>query len=166
MGYFAPGVFTVSSHAQFARKLLDSFGWRRVANICRSINIDNFSLLTMHFWLDIKNFMKDVVVIDRPPAMMTGVEVCQQIDGLVVNLGGFVGYGEQHMWTHKSALTRLPYCDDLLLPHNIDVMHTQKNITEKIWATIMDIPDKSKDNIKARVYLSAFCETKPRDEAA
>jgi hypothetical protein len=26
MGYFAPGVFTVSSHAQFARKLLGSFG--------------------------------------------------------------------------------------------------------------------------------------------
>jgi hypothetical protein len=32
---------------------------------------------------------------DRLPAMMTGVEVCEQIDGLVVNLeGGFVGYGE------------------------------------------------------------------------
>jgi hypothetical protein len=26
MSYFAPGVFTVSSHAQFARKLLGSFG--------------------------------------------------------------------------------------------------------------------------------------------
>jgi hypothetical protein len=26
MGYSAPGVFTVSSHAQFARKLLGSFG--------------------------------------------------------------------------------------------------------------------------------------------
>jgi hypothetical protein len=26
MGYFVPSVFTVSSHAQFARKLLGSFG--------------------------------------------------------------------------------------------------------------------------------------------
>jgi hypothetical protein len=34
------------------------------------------------------------------------------------------GYGEQHMWTHKSGSTRLPYYDDMLLPHNIDVMHT------------------------------------------
>jgi hypothetical protein len=41
-----------------------------------------------------------------------------------------VGYGEQHMWTHKSGLTRLPYYDDLLLPHNIDVMHTEKNVAE------------------------------------
>jgi hypothetical protein len=48
MGYSAPGVFTVSSHAQFARKLSGSFGWKRVANIHPSINIDNFSLLTIH----------------------------------------------------------------------------------------------------------------------
>jgi hypothetical protein len=69
--------------------------------------------------------------------------------------GGFVGYGEQHMWTHKSCLTRLPYYDDLLLPHNIDVMHTKKNVAEALWATIMDISDKSKDNVKARVDLTA-----------
>jgi hypothetical protein len=31
--------------------------------------------------------------------------------------------------------------DDLLLPHNIDVMHTEKNVAEALWATIMDIPN-------------------------
>jgi hypothetical protein len=61
------------------------------------------------------------------------------------------------MWTHKSGLTRLPYYDDLLLPHNIDVMHTEKNVAEALWATIMGIPDKSKDNIKARVDLAVLC---------
>ena len=111
------------------------------------------------FRLDIKNFTKGVVVTDRPPAAMTGAEIRQQIDGLVANTeGGFVGYGEQHMWTHKSGLTRLPYYDDLLLPHNIDVMHTEKNVVEALWATIMDIPDKSKDNVKARVDLAALCD--------
>ena len=91
---------------------------------------------------------------DTAPPIMTGAAVRDQIDGLVVNLeGGFVGYGEQHMWTHKSGLTRLPYFDDLL-PHYIDVMHTKKNVVEALWATIMDIPDKSKDNIKARVDLA------------
>jgi hypothetical protein len=111
------------------------------------------------FRLDIKNFTKGVVVTDRPPATMTGAEIRQQIDGLVANTeGGFVGYGEQHMWTHKSGLTRLPYYDDLLLPHNIDVMHTEKNVAEALWATIMDIPDKSKDNMKARVDLAALCD--------
>jgi hypothetical protein len=111
------------------------------------------------FRLDIKNITKGVVLIDRPPAMMTGVEIRQQIDELVVNPeGGFVGYGEQHMWTHKSGLTRLPYYDDLLLPHNIDVMHTEKNVAEALWATIMDIPDKSKDNVMARVDLTTLCD--------
>ena len=48
--------------------------------------------------------------------MMTGAEVHAQIDALVPNEVGFVGYGEQHMWTHISGMTRLPYFDDLLLP--------------------------------------------------
>jgi hypothetical protein len=57
-----------------------------------------------------------IIVIDRLPAMMTGAEIRQQIDGLMANPeGGFVGNGEQHMWTHKSGLTWLLYYDDLLL---------------------------------------------------
>ena len=41
--------------------------------------------------------------------------------------------------------------DDLLLPHNIDMTHSEKNIAEALWGTIMDILDKTKDNVKARV---------------
>jgi hypothetical protein len=115
------------------------------------------------FHLDTKNFTKGVVVTNCPLAMMTGVEIRQQIDGLVaIPEVGFVGYGEQHMWTHKLGLTRLPYYDDLLLPHNIDVIHTKKNVVEALWATIMDIPDKSKD-LKARVDLAALCD-RPNQE--
>jgi len=57
--------------------------------------------------------------------MMTGVEVHAQIDALMANResDGFVGYGEQHMWTHRSGLMRLPYFDDLLMLYYIDVMH-------------------------------------------
>jgi hypothetical protein len=67
------------------------------------------------------------------------------------------------IWTHKSGLTRLPYYDDMLLPHNIDVMHIEKNVAEALWATIMDIPDKSKDNVMARVDLVALCD-RPNQE--
>jgi hypothetical protein len=116
------------------------------------------------FRLNIKNFTKGVVVTDRPPVTMTGAEIRQQIDGLVASTkGGFMGYGEQHMRTHKLGLTWLPYYDDQLLPHNIDVMHTKKNVAEALWATIMDIPDKSKDNVKARVDLAALCD-RPNQE--
>ena len=46
---------------------------------------------------------------------------------------------------------------DLLLPHNIDMMHTEKNVVEALWGTIMDIPEKSKDNAKARVDQETLC---------
>jgi hypothetical protein len=96
--------------------------------------------------------------MDPRPHLKIGVEVHAEIDALVPNEeGGFVGYDEQHMWTHKSGLTRLPYFDDLLLPHNIDVMHTKKNIAEALWATLMDT-NKSKDNPKARVDLATLCD--------
>jgi len=69
------------------------------------------------FRQDTKNFRKGVAVTDPRPHLKTGAEVHAQIDALLPNEeGGFVGYGEQHMWTHKSGLTRLPYFDDLLLP--------------------------------------------------
>jgi hypothetical protein len=58
---------------------------------------------------------------------------------------------------------RLFYFNDLLLSHNIDVMHTKKNIVEALWAIIMDIPDKTKDNIKARVDLATLCD-RPKQE--
>jgi len=112
--------------------------------------------------------MKGVMVTDPAPQKMTGGQVHAQIDALVVpmqkdnpkkgkrknvnpkkdnpNKDRFVGYGVEHMWTHKPGLERLPYFNDLLLPHNIDVMHTEKNVTEALWATLMDIPDKTKDN--------------------
>jgi hypothetical protein len=76
--------------------------------------------------------------------------------------GGFVGYGEEYMLTHKSGLTRLPYFDDLLLPHNIDVMHTEKNVAEALWGTLMKTK-KSKDNPKARVDLAMLCD-RPKQE--
>jgi hypothetical protein len=72
------------------------------------------------------------------------------------------GYGEEHMWTHKSGLTRLPYFDDLLLSHNIDVMHTEKNVTGALWGTLMKTK-KSKDNPKARVDLATLCDRQKQE---
>jgi hypothetical protein len=43
-----------------------------------------------------------------------------------------MGYGETHQWTHIPCLWKLPYFEDLELPHNIDVMHTEKNISDVV----------------------------------
>ena len=69
-----------------------------------------------------------------------------------------MGYGEEHAWTQMSGLWRLPYMDDLFLPHNIDMIHLEKNIAEALWGTIMDILDKTKDNVNARVDQASLCD--------
>jgi hypothetical protein len=128
---------------------------------------------------DTENFTKGVTVTDPAPQKMTSAQVHAQIDGLVLpkqddnpNKGKrkrcdptkgnakkrrFVGYGVEHMWTHKSGLERLPYVDDLLLPHYIDVMHTEKNFAEALYGVIMDT-EKTKDNPKARVDMATLCD--------
>ena len=73
------------------------------------------------FRRDVKNFTKDVVVTDPASQMLTGALLHAQIDALQVNdAGDFVGYGDEHFWIQISGLWRLPYINDLLLPHNID----------------------------------------------
>ena len=41
--------------------------------------------------------------------------------------------------------------NDLLLLHNIDMIHSERNVTEALFRTIMDIADKTKDNDKAHI---------------
>ena len=45
----------------------------------------------------------------------------------------------------------------LILPHNIDVMHQERNMCEALFNTTMDFLDKTKDNFKARVDLGNIC---------
>src|SRR4051812_15187673 len=51
----------------------------------------------------------------------------------------FDGYGKEHNWTHDVAITKLDYYHELALPHNIDVMHTAKNVAESLFNTILNI---------------------------
>ncbi|XP_017234788.1 uncharacterized protein LOC108208774 [Daucus carota subsp. sativus] len=59
-------------------------------------------------------------------------------------------YGVTHNWTHYSPFFELPYWETLSLRHNIDIMHTEKNVFDNIFYTILDDKQKSKDNLKSR----------------
>ncbi|XP_074326600.1 uncharacterized protein LOC141664542 [Apium graveolens] len=59
-------------------------------------------------------------------------------------------YGVAHNWTHYSPFFELPYWETLNLRHNIDVMHTEKNVFENIFYTMLNDKNKTKDNLKAR----------------
>jgi hypothetical protein len=69
----------------------------------------------------------------------------------------FVGYGNEHNWTHKCALWELPYAKALILMHNIDVMHREHNVGESILSTCMAFAEKTKDNHKVRKDLAQLC---------
>ena len=45
-----------------------------------------------------------------------------------------------------------------LLPYNIDMMHSEKNVAEVLFGTIMDIAEKTMDNVKARVDQAILCD--------
>ena len=71
-------------------------------------------------------FKKGHVVHDPKPRLKTGKEIKAELEALQPNSdgNGFMGYGDTHQWTHIPCLRKLPYFEDLELPHNIDVMHT------------------------------------------
>jgi hypothetical protein len=51
------------------------------------------------------------------------------------------------------SLWKLLYWHKLKVRHNLDVMHIEKNICESLIATILNIPEKTRDTIKARLDL-------------
>lgn len=100
-------------------------------------------------------FSKDTVMHDLPPRRLTGEEVEAYIKNTFDN--SFEGYGTTHNWTHMPIWWELPYFSTILVRHNIDVMHNEKNVAEAIWSTCLDISDKTKDNVKARLDQELMC---------
>ena len=58
-----------------------------------------------------------------------------------------------HNWRKKSIFFELPYWSSLLIRHNLDVMHIEKNICDSILITLLQIDGKSKDIEKARLGM-------------
>jgi hypothetical protein len=54
-------------------------------------------------------------------------------------------------YSRKPILWRLPYWKHLLLPHNLDVMHIEKNVCQNILCTLLNILGKTKDTHNARL---------------
>ena len=109
------------------------------------------------------------IVRDGPPPYLTGQQIEADIDYYgaqeTVKVGGNWhvpgnmpdGYGVSHNWHKKSIFWELPYWKDLLLRHNLDVMHIEKNFFENIMNTLLNVPGKTKDNKKSRMDLPDIC---------
>ena len=90
--------------------------------------------------------------------MSVGDEVLQQLESL-----GNVTFGKgqkrkrdkpgEHNWRKMSIFFQLPYWKTLMLRHNLDVMHIERNVSDNVLGTIMNMTGKTKDTLKSRFDL-------------
>ena len=57
------------------------------------------------------------------------------------------------VFSKRCCLFQLPYWETLLLRHNLDFMHIQKNVFDNTANTLLGVDKKSKDNLNARLDL-------------
>ena len=96
-----------------------------------------------------------------PPSRLQGEEIWERVSALPKasdHQGKVPGYGESHNWSRRSIFWDLPYWSKLLIRHNLDVMHIEKNVFEQIINTIMSVKGKSKDDINSRKDLAIHCK--------
>jgi hypothetical protein len=118
-----------------------------------------FHPLSHQFRGDRKSFTKGKRVRKGPPKQKLGADIKQMLDDLKESRNGkFECYGENHNLTHKSCLWKVPYAKALILPHNIDLMHQERNIVESIISMCLDVISFSKDNMNVRKDLAALCD--------
>ena len=98
-----------------------------------------------------------------PPKEYSGDDVLLQLENLQIRPSGkhkeFGGVKRKRTpaernWSKKSILFELDYWSKLLLRHNLDVMHIEKNICDSVLGTLLNLEGKSKDTDKARLDLA------------
>ncbi|XP_042983181.1 uncharacterized protein LOC122312597 [Carya illinoinensis] len=108
-----------------------------------------------HIWRSRKGLFNGKEDHHIPPRVLSGSDVVSQLHMLRdVQFGKSrrkrKRTSEELNWTKISIFFKLPYWSTLLIWHNLDVMHIEKNICDNIFSTLMNIPGKTKDNINAR----------------
>ncbi|KAK9064523.1 hypothetical protein SSX86_015905 [Deinandra increscens subsp. villosa] len=102
-----------------------------------------------------------------PPPELTGWQIYKQVFDIPTVYEGELynsknkknkdpAFGKTHNWVKKSIFWELEYWPSLLIRHNLDVMHIEKNVFENLFHTVMDTL-KTKDNIKARMDVKEYC---------
>lgn len=60
---------------------------------------------------------------------------------------------QSYNWKKKSIFFSLPYWEKLLIRHNLDVMHIEKNVCDNELWTLLNVEGRTKDNVKSRLDL-------------
>jgi hypothetical protein len=114
-----------------------------------------------HRWRRSKGSFNNMTEMRAAPVPLTGDQVLQQFESFDTPKFGTASKKRKqreednrwHNWRKKSIFFQLPYWKNLLVRHNLDVMHIEKNICESIIGTLLHIDGKSKDSEKARLDM-------------
>ena len=111
------------------------------------------------------SFMKNTTVMEEVDMeRVSGGNMARRVQNLptVTQLAGSTrqipSFGKDHNWVKQSIFWELPYWSTLLIRHNLDVMHIEKNVFDNVFNTVMDVKGKTKDNVKARFDLKVLCK--------
>jgi len=114
-----------------------------------------------------KCFRKDrKVERDEPPPRLSGEEIWQ----CVKDMPTIVDNTEDELkklkskrkgWWKKSIFWELPYWKNLLIRHNLDVMHIEKNFFEQVINTVMDVPKKTTFGPRGKLDMAEICAVRP-----
>ncbi|XP_004488866.1 uncharacterized protein [Cicer arietinum] len=88
-----------------------------------------------------------------PPELLKGEDIFDLLEAFNNAFGKMQKKCNDGPWKKKSIFFELPYWKHNIVPHNLDVMHIEKNIFDNIIGTLLDILGKTKDHEKARLDL-------------
>ncbi|XP_031095106.1 uncharacterized protein LOC115999392 [Ipomoea triloba] len=81
---------------------------------------------------------------------LSGDVVYERVKNIDIVFGKTSKTSQMGIWKKRSIFWDLPYWEHLFVRYCLDVMHVEKNICDSIIGTLLNIPGKTKDGIKAR----------------
>ncbi|XP_074314888.1 uncharacterized protein LOC141651059 [Silene latifolia] len=114
------------------------------------------------FRLNRSAFTRNRVEPSSPPPRLNGEEVWNCVSclpkGTDLTFSTDKRKNKKDGWKRQCIFWQLPYWRKLLIRHNLDVMHIEKNVFDQIIHTIMEVKGKIKDTISARKDLATHCK--------
>ncbi|XP_021730557.1 uncharacterized protein LOC110697498 [Chenopodium quinoa] len=107
-------------------------------------------------------FCKNKVEKGAPSHIMSGEELWECVKDLPKATDGPDSIkrlkNEKKGWFKQSTLWELPYWKHLLIRHNLDVMHIEKNLFDQLIHTVMDVKKLTCDTPSARNDIAKYCK--------
>ncbi|CAA0819515.1 Unknown protein [Striga hermonthica] len=93
---------------------------------------------------------------ESAPDALNGEQVLNRVKNLNLRYGKTQKPAERSLWKKRSIFFDLPYWDKLDVRHCIDVMHVEKNVSDSLISTLLNIQGKTKDTVNARKDMIAM----------